>query len=330
MICGMFIIVKKKEKNWKRWGNKKTFSKRFAKEQKRFSAANSWLKEHVFKDSFWLKMLSKHSKYSSSQYDGFLQSLHKLPKEKIKIVTEKLRWDLLESIYQSKHNFSFRRKPSKREIDDLRDLLADIIEVYLNCGMKDDLSTNQKGFTAQNLYKMLMYDNVRGRHNSFCAMMSGKDDINTRRPLLTKRFNMANTFPQVLIAQSRIGREGLNLHKACDHLVVFNTEWNPAVVEQEVGRIDRINSLWCEKMEKWNNAEPTKRGAPPKIKVDFVVFDETYDQYQYKVFLKRRQELSSQLFGTLLDETSLIRVPKKYREEHEKDLSAAFDFEPEK
>ena len=318
----------KVKNNWKRWGNKKSFRERFKEERDRFSDATTWLKDYVFGNSAWLNMLSEHPMYSLTRYFVFLEALKGLSEEKIRPIAEKLRWDLLESIYQSNSKFSFSGKPSKRERNDLIMLLADVIDVYLNCGKDDGLPVCLKKFSLTDFVKTMMYDDAIGRHDSFCAMMSGKDDMNTRRPLLTKRFNMKNTFPQVLIAQSRVGREGLNLHKACSHVVIFNTEWNPAVVEQEIGRVDRISSLWNEQMVMWNSEDPKDRCDPPKIKVDFVVFDETYDQYQYEVFAHRRREISSQLFGTLLDEETLKRVPKEFRDHNENELVSAFDFDP--
>ena len=83
-------------------------------------------------------------------------------------------------------------------------------------------------------------------------------------------------------------------------------------------------------MLKWNSEDPKIRRDPPKIKVDFVVFDETYDQYQYEVFAHRRREVSSQLFGTLLDEETLKRVPIEFRNQNEDELVSAFDFDPVK
>ncbi|SHH70751.1 Helicase conserved C-terminal domain-containing protein [Fibrobacter sp. UWH9] len=318
----------KVSKAWKRWGNKKSFRERFKEERDRFSVATTWLKDYVFGASVWFDMLYEHPTYSQKPYNEFLRKLESLSDEKRKAIAEKLRWDLLESIYQSSHKFSFSGKPSRRERSNLTALLINVIEVYLNCGKDDGLPINMKVFSVTDFIKTLMYDDTTGRHDSFCSMMSGKDDMDTRRPLLTKRFNLQNTFPQVLIAQSRVGREGLNLHRACSHVVIFNTEWNPAVVEQEIGRVDRIRSLWNDRMDAWNADNPSTRKDAPKIKVDFVVFDETYDQYQYEVFSHRRRELSSQLFGTLLDEETLKRVPKEYRDQNEDKLISAFDFDP--
>jgi SNF2 family DNA or RNA helicase len=48
----------------------------------------------------------------------------------------------------------------------------------------------------------------------------------------------------VLVAQSVVGREGLNLHRACRTVILLHPEWNPGVVEQQIGRVDRLSSYW--------------------------------------------------------------------------------------
>lgn len=49
-------------------------------------------------------------------------------------------------------------------------------------------------------------------------------------------------YPMVLVA-SEVMQEGIDLHTYCSRLVHHDLTWNPAGLEQRVGRIDRINSL---------------------------------------------------------------------------------------
>jgi hypothetical protein len=51
---------------------------------------------------------------------------------------------------------------------------------------------------------------------------------------LQTAFNKRDAFPRVLLAQSAVGREGLNLHKACRVVVQLHAEWNPAILEQQL------------------------------------------------------------------------------------------------
>lgn len=164
--------------------------------------------------------------------------------------------------------------------------------------------------------------------SAYCRLMDGHMSMSTRR-IVQERFNRKGSFPRVLIAQSAVGREGLNLHKACRHLILFHPEWNPAVVEQEIGRVDRIRSLWNELADDWQKQHRKHHAGSekdfPKIKIDFVVFMGTYDEYQFHVLDNRRKSLEAQLFGSLLDEESMDRVSEAYRERLKQ---AAPDFEP--
>ena len=47
--------------------------------------------------------------------------------------------------------------------------------------------------------------------------------------------------PDVLVCTS-VGAEGIDLHRHCRHVVHYDLPWNPAVLEQRTGRIDRIGS----------------------------------------------------------------------------------------
>ena len=47
--------------------------------------------------------------------------------------------------------------------------------------------------------------------------------------------------PEVLVCTS-VGREGIDLHRHCRHVVHYDLAWNPAVLEQRTGRADRIGS----------------------------------------------------------------------------------------
>lgn len=49
-------------------------------------------------------------------------------------------------------------------------------------------------------------------------------------------------YPQVLVATATM-QEGIDLQIECKRIIHYDLEWNPASLEQRVGRIDRINSL---------------------------------------------------------------------------------------
>lgn len=49
--------------------------------------------------------------------------------------------------------------------------------------------------------------------------------------------------PPYILLCSKKAREGIDLHKWCRRIVQYDLEWNPAMLEQQIGRVDRIGSL---------------------------------------------------------------------------------------
>jgi superfamily II DNA or RNA helicase len=61
------------------------------------------------------------------------------------------------------------------------------------------------------------------------------------RERLREAFNTP-LFPMVLVA-NEVMQEGLDLHHHCRRVVHHDLAWNPAQLEQRVGRVDRLGSL---------------------------------------------------------------------------------------
>ena len=132
----------------------------------------------------------------------------------------------------------------------------------------------------------------------FARLMVGATPPATRR-VLQLAFNRAASFPKVLVAQSMVGREGLNLHRACSTVVLLHPEWNPGVVEQQIGRVDRVGSDWSAKLYEAINQHCTP-GSLPRIKVQPVIFNGTYDQHNWRVLRERWDDLRAQLNGVVI------------------------------
>jgi superfamily II DNA or RNA helicase len=136
------------------------------------------------------------------------------------------------------------------------------------------------------------------QEGGFARLMYGGTEQSTRR-LLQLAFNRPNSFPRVLVAQSTIGREGLNLHLACKTVILMHPEWNPGVVEQQIGRVDRVGSHWSRRL-----GEALARGSPaaelPRIDVHPVIFRGTYDEHNWQVLLERWDDLRAQLHGEVI------------------------------
>ncbi|MDR7225228.1 helicase-related protein [Aminobacter aminovorans] len=136
------------------------------------------------------------------------------------------------------------------------------------------------------------------RRAAFARFIYGATEHSTRR-LVQLAFNRPDSFPRVLVAQSMVGREGLNLHEACRVVVLLHLEWNPGVVEQQIGRVDRVNSHWARQLEAAieNCDLPQKL---PRIEVRPVIFSGTYDEYHWGVLRERWDDLRAQLHGVIV------------------------------
>jgi superfamily II DNA or RNA helicase len=134
----------------------------------------------------------------------------------------------------------------------------------------------------------------------FARLMNGSTKPPTRR-LLQLAFNREHSHPKVLVAQSVVGREGLNLHEACRTVILLHAEWNPGIVEQQIGRVDRINSLWEKKLDAASPDVPAD--ALPRIEIRPVIFQGTYDEHNWKVLMRRWDDLRAQLHGVVITPT---------------------------
>ncbi|MGO6846285.1 helicase-related protein [Rhizobium ruizarguesonis] len=134
------------------------------------------------------------------------------------------------------------------------------------------------------------------QRGTFARLMYGGTPMAIRRTLQLA-FNRDRSFPNVLVAQSTVGREGLNLHQACRVVVLLHPEWNPGVVEQQIGRVDRIGSRWSKELDQAieENAEL------PRIEIRPVVFAGTYDDHNWAVLRARWSELRAQLHGVIVE-----------------------------
>lgn len=81
-------------------------------------------------------------------------------------------------------------------------------------------------------------------------------------------------FPEVLVASS-VMAEGVDLHLNCRHVIHHDLDWNPSVLEQRTGRVDRIN---CK-------AERSLRS----IEVALPYVGGTQDEKMYRVVMDRER-----------------------------------------
>lgn len=144
-------------------------------------------------------------------------------------------------------------------------------------------------------------DEYGENQGGLARFMFGETRPHSRR-LIQQAFNRHNCFPQVLVAQSMVGREGLNLHKACKTVVLLHPEWNPGIVEQQIGRVDRVSSHWCAVLDRYLDeiGENGNHAPPPRIEVIPIVFSGTYDEHNWFVLQQRWDDLRAQLHGVAI------------------------------
>jgi hypothetical protein len=162
--------------------------------------------------------------------------------------------------------------------------------------------------------------NVPIQRSPFSRLLIGETKPLTQR-ILQATFNQPGLNPRVLVSQARVGSEGLNLQRACKRLLLFHLDWNPARIEQQIGRIDRYASLWMAEATEWLDR---KLDSPPFIEVIALTFGGTYDELKTSRILGRMQSLKAFLFGEILEPEVMEVMPVRWRarlEEHAPDFS---------
>lgn len=105
------------------------------------------------------------------------------------------------------------------------------------------------------------------------------------RDRLREAFNTP-LYPMILIA-NEVMQEGLDLHKHCRRIVHHDLGWNPAQIEQRIGRIDRLGSL----TNRLRKTDPTT-----KLDVLYPIIRGTIDERLYRV-VKTREKWLEFLLG---------------------------------
>jgi superfamily II DNA or RNA helicase len=148
------------------------------------------------------------------------------------------------------------------------------------------------------------------RMSPFSQRLYGETKPSTRR-VRQSAFNNTQLHPRVLIGQSAVASEGLNLHHACRAVVLFHLDWNPGRIEQQIGRVDRQGSAWMNAFEKWECDGGA--GEPPYIDIHTIALEGTYDALRTEVVNERAKILRSQLFGEILPAEQLQGLPEEAR-----------------
>jgi len=112
-----------------------------------------------------------------------------------------------------------------------------------------------------------------------------------------EKFNLPSS-PLVLIASPK-AQEGIDLHHYCRHVVLFDLTWNPAAMEQRIGRVHRLGGI---------------RKAGEKVIVVYCFQNGTYEQVM-ATRVQQRCEMMRVLLGAgqWLDADREIEELDQYR-----------------
>ena len=119
-----------------------------------------------------------------------------------------------------------------------------------------------------------------------------------RVAFVLKTFN-SPFFPEVLI-DSSVMAEGVDLHRFCRYVIHHDLDWNPSMLEQRTGRVDRIGG----KVETC--------GQPIRIYLPYIA--ETQDEKMYRVVMDRERWFNVVMgeqftVGARATETLAQRIP---------------------
>jgi hypothetical protein len=112
--------------------------------------------------------------------------------------------------------------------------------------------------------RALLLPNVR--------LVNGEVKPETRRRLLLT-FNTP-LFPEILVA-SRVLAEGVDLHLSCRHVIHHDLDWNPSLLEQRTGRVDRLG------------CKAERASAPIQVYLPYIAA--TQDEKMYRVVRDRER-----------------------------------------
>lgn len=153
-----------------------------------------------------------------------------------------------------------------------RECMADRITIYL-----EDLASASGNILDPKDQRHALYDATRLREG-FVSLVTG---ATKNRDRVFTGFNTPLA-PEVLICTS-VGQEGIDLHRHCRHVVHYDLPWNPALLEQRTGRVDRIGS------KTFRERAVVHEGPEPRLDIGVPFLAGTYDERVYEELRLRAQ-----------------------------------------
>ena len=110
---------------------------------------------------------------------------------------------------------------------------------------RKSLEHQMRSSHANEIYDFLEEVAGRGRRLPIVARfdgeVSGGDEGDPDTVGNDRKFNLPCA-PLILVA-SRKGQEGIDLHHYCRRVVLYDLPWNPALIEQRIGRVHRLGGM---------------------------------------------------------------------------------------
>ena len=127
------------------------------------------------------------------------------------------------------------------------------------------------------------------------SIIAGQQEGEGHRTPEVVRFAFNLPGPPYILICTEKAKEGIDLHRYCRKILHYDMEWNPASMEQRVGRVDRIGSL------------ARKKHLPVEIFI-MLVTPETYEEKIFSVVMERMKIFRALLGAGEWLEKSQLRV----------------------
>lgn len=158
-----------------------------------------------------------------------------------------------------------------------------------------------------------LLDATRLRDQQFVALVTGEGSGGQSRERVFAGFNTP-LLPEILICTS-VGQEGIDLHRHCRHVVHYDLAWNPAVLEQRTGRVDRIGS------KTFRERSLASAKVKPYLEVGVPFLAGTYDERMFEELRLRAQTFEVLTGGDFAVDNAEGNDDRGIVERHEAELS---------
>jgi len=302
----IFLKGRRKPKTVKAW----RFSKRFENLLKRGRGEIFALLDSLYSTSpNFKRRIQEEALFRTYTKQGIRKYWKGMGEELENVIRSKLKEEyflfLIMKGFQEKSQGKVLTRQDKTRI--MREAVEEIFKEKLYDYLKREIEDIEKNF------HVLSEDDVVSRitrlieglrRQDFAEVLSGETKSIFQGRLI-EAFNTKFN-PMVLIV-TQIGQEGIDLQKECSKVIHYDLWWNPAVMEQRVGRVDRIGSK-------------ISREPALKLEVYTPFIKDTVDEDIFKIVKEREKWFKliigskyakeSKLFGEKVEkEATIVPLP---------------------